>query len=236
LNNPVRYADPTGHSPIDGPCGYQGQDCGGSLPTPPPTSPPNIPNGGGDGCTNSLCLPQPPNDPPSNGGGTLTSAPASNLEAFATILDTGAMGFNGVYALTGDLVGVVCPSCYPYVIGGYQYYSYIPNSISTVSMILWIMEGVDSGENSLTINQTSQGTTVSLTVSQDTIAAVGTNIAGWTLLKEPNAAFAVDALVAGYDYGRLGAIPLSDFTIPTWVNPTVTYNSNTGLEFSWQPK
>jgi hypothetical protein len=27
-NNPLRYIDPTGHLPIDGPCGYQGQDCG----------------------------------------------------------------------------------------------------------------------------------------------------------------------------------------------------------------
>jgi hypothetical protein len=44
LNNHVRYADPTGHSPIDGPCGYQGQDCSSPLPTPSGGG-----NGGGNG-------------------------------------------------------------------------------------------------------------------------------------------------------------------------------------------
>jgi hypothetical protein len=50
LNNPVRYTDPTGHSPIDGPCGYQGQDCSSPLPPPPP---PWLSSGGDDGVPNS---------------------------------------------------------------------------------------------------------------------------------------------------------------------------------------
>jgi hypothetical protein len=51
-NNPIRYTDPTGHSPIDGPCGYQGQDCGSPIPASPsplPTPPNNPPNGGEGG-------------------------------------------------------------------------------------------------------------------------------------------------------------------------------------------
>jgi hypothetical protein len=152
------------------------------------------------------------------------------VAAMATVLDTGAALLNGGYALVGDIVGLICEVCYGVVIWGYWYYSFIPNSISTLSMGLWIMDGVDTGENSLTITQSS----ISLSVSQDTIAAVGTNITGWTILKEPNIAFAVDAAVAGYDYGRLGAIPLLDITIPTWINPTLTYDTKTGLNFSWQ--
>jgi hypothetical protein len=101
-------------------------------------------------------------------------------------------------------------------------------------MGLWIMDGIDTGENSLKLSQTPQGTTTALSVSQDTILAVGTNIAGWALLREPNAAFFVDAGVAGYDYGRMGMIPAVDYTIPSWINPTITYSTNTGLDFSWQ--
>jgi hypothetical protein len=104
----------------------------------------------------------------------------------ATVIDTIAMTFNGSYALVGDLVFLACQGCYPYVVGAYHYYSYIPNTISTMAMAFWIMDGVDTGENSFTIAQTTQGTTISVSVSQDTIVAIGTNIAGWTVLKEPN--------------------------------------------------
>ena len=96
-------------------------------------------------------------------------------------------------------------------------------------MGLWILDGVGTGENSLTISQTE----VSVSVAQDTIIAVGTNIAGWTVLKEPNVAFLIDAGVAGYDYARMGEIPFVDYTLPAVINPTLTYNTSTGFDFSW---
>ena len=63
----------------------------------------------------------------------------------------------------------------------------------------------------------SEGTEFSLLLSQNTLLAVGANIAGWTVLKEPNVAFFIDAEVAGYDYGHLGMIP-SVPTIPAYIN------------------
>jgi hypothetical protein len=119
------------------------------------------------------------------------------------------------------------------VLAAYQYYSYIPNTISTVSMGLWFMDGVSTGENNLRISQTSQGTNVSISLSQDTLVAAVTNLAGWTVLREPNAAFLVDAGVAGYDYARTGAIPFTDYTLPALTNPTLTYHPSTGFDFSW---
>ena len=156
---------------------------------------------------------------------------ANNVGAFATLLDTGAAGLNGIYALVGDIVIAVCAVCEVGVLGIYRFYSFIPNSISTLAMLFWIGQGVLTGENNFTITPTSQGTTVSLSVSQDTIVAVGTNIVGW-LIPEPNIAFGLDTIVAGYDYGRSGVISFLP-TIPTWINPTITYNTNSGFDFSW---
>jgi hypothetical protein len=156
----------------------------------------------------------------------------SAVATMATVLDTIAAGLNGGYAVVGDIVGLVCAGCYPFVVSLYQPFSAVPNSVSTLSMFLWIADGASTGENSFTFSQTSPGTNISLSVSQDTVVAVGTNAAGWTVLREPNAAFYVDAAVAGYDYGRMGMIPFTDFTIPAIINPTVTYNTGTGLDFS----
>ena len=158
----------------------------------------------------------------------------SEVATMATVLDTAAAVLNGGYALTGDIVFFVCPTCYGAVIWGYSIFSYVPNSLSTVAMGLWFMDGVDSGENNLTITQTAEQTTLSVSLSQDTVLAVGTNLAGWTVLREPNVAFFVDAGVAAYDYGRLGTIPFVETTIPTWINPTVTYDTRNGIDFSWQ--
>jgi RHS repeat-associated protein len=222
LGNPLRYTDPTGHICVnnngtDDEVSMSGDCHGGENPHY---------TGGLVGSPSGW---EPEDDEPDN---TQPSAVAT----MAMVLDTAAMALNGGYALVGDLIFIVCQGCYPAVVGTYHFYSYIPNTISTVAMVLWIMDGVETGENNLTVTQTSQGTTVSFSVSQDTLVAVGTNIAGWTLLKEPNAAFAVDAAVAGYDLGRFGAIPFIDFVIPARINPTITYNTNTGWDFSWQQK
>jgi tRNA(adenine34) deaminase len=157
-----------------------------------------------------------------------------NVGDFATLLDSFAALSNGAYAVTGDLVTLACPGCYPLVLAGYRYYSYIPNSISTVSMGLWVGQGFITGENSFSIAQSSSETTVSLSISQDSIAAINTNTIGW-LIPEPNVAFALDSAVVGYDYGRSG---LGDLirpqTIPTWINPTFSYNTSNGFNFSWR--
>ncbi|MBL8099773.1 MAG: hypothetical protein JNK81_11365 [Anaerolineales bacterium] len=227
-NNPINFIDPTGHWE----CNFDPDECaflkkhnsGSGITI-------NKSNTGGGGSSGSS----------GNGGGIIKpkneddSPPVSAVATFATVLDTIALGMNGAYAVVGDIVGLVCNGCYPYVVGAYQYYSFLPNIVSTISMGLWIMEGVDTGENNLKISKFSKEVTISLSVSQDTIVAVGTNIAGWTVLKEPNVAFAVDAAVATYDYGRLGAIPFVG-TIPTLINPTFEFNSNTGFDFSWNQR
>jgi hypothetical protein len=160
---------------------------------------------------------------------------ANNVGAFATLLDNISAGFNGVYAVGGDLISVVCPECYPGVLAVYQYYSILPNTVSTISMGLWIGQGIISGENNVSIIQASNETVVSLSVSQDSLVAVTTNVAGWTILKEPNIATIVDAGVVAYDYGRsgLGEI-IQPGAIPTWINPTISYSTVAGLKFNWR--
>lgn len=233
--NPLRYVDPSGHNPR---CGPDGIHCGvdptqattGSLLGPQwnNNSGSASSSGGGNSGLSDGNATIPLMDGTSN-----INTPPSAIATMATVLDTIAMTFNGGYALVGDLVFLACQGCYPYVVGAYHYYSYIPNTISTMAMAFWIMDGVDTGENSFTIAQTTQGTTISVSISQDTIVAIGTNIAGWTVLKEPNVAFAVDAAVAGYDYARLGAIPFTDYKLPAWINPTIVYNTISGWDFSW---
>jgi RHS repeat-associated protein len=220
-NNPLRYTDPTGHmqasegyTESDGQCSAGDTSCNWLQ-------------------TSQDKLKKPKKDK-TNGRDGQTPSP-SGVATMATVLDTSAMALNGGYAFVGDLIGLVCKHCYPVVIGVYEYYSYIPNTVSTVSMLLWIADGAETGENRLTRTQTSQGTTTSFSVSQDTIVAVGTNALGWRI-KEPNVATALDIGVAGYDLARLGTIPFVDYTLPAFINPTLTYNTNTGLDFSWQQK
>jgi RHS repeat-associated protein len=201
-NNPINRSDPSGHK-----CTPE-DDC-------------LTPHGG----TPSVDAPIPA-DPDAKKSGDKT------LEGVATVLDTAAALENGVYAITGDLVGLVCTFCYPYVVSFYQVYSYIPNITSTISMVLWGIDGYETGENNYSAINISGNTYVSASVSQDTIVAVGTNLAGWNILKEPNAAFAVDAGVAVYDYGRSGNLPFK-ITIPAWINPTFSYNTNSGFKFTW---
>ena len=129
-------------------------------------------------------------------------------------------------------MGIACPECYPFVLAGYRFYSYIPNSISTVSMSLWIGQGFITGENSLAISQTPEGTIFSLSVSQDSIVAVTTNTIGW-LIPEPNLATGLDIAVVGYDYGRSG-LESTPSIIPTWINPTLSYSTNNGWNISWK--
>ena len=127
---------------------------------------------------------------------------ANNVGSFATVLDAIAAGLNGVYAITGDLVVLVCQGCEVGVLAIYQYYSILPNLVSTLSMGLWVTQGILAGENNVSIDATSQGTSISVSVAQDTIVAVITNVLGWTVLKEPNMAFVVDAGVFAYDFAR----------------------------------
>jgi hypothetical protein len=162
----------------------------------------------------------------------------NNIEGFAIFLDFYAALMNSGYALTGDLVALVCPECEGPVVAIYQYYSILPNTVSSIAGGLWFMNGVLTGENSIRRNQTSNGTTISVSMSQDTAVALVTNYLGWTVLKEPNAATAVDVGVAFYDIDRsessskLLHIPY----IPAFINPTISFNANSGFNFSWQGK
>jgi len=159
---------------------------------------------------------------------------ANNVGSFAMLLDDIAAISNGLYAVVGDLVIVICPICEVGVLGVYQFYSFIPNTISTFSMGLWFMQGVLTGENNFSYRTSSEGTSWSMSVSQDTIIAVATNALGWTVLKEPNLAFGVDVAVAGYDHARAGAIPFINYALPSWINPTLSYDTSTGIDFSWR--
>jgi RHS repeat-associated protein len=201
-NNPIMNIDPTGHK-----CTPE-DDC--------------LTSHGG---TPSVSDPIPP-DP------KVKKNANKSLEGIATVLDSAAAVENGVYAITGDLIGLVCFVCLPYVLSGYQVYSFIPNITSTISMVLWSIDGFGTGETNFSVTNISGNTYVSAKVSQDTIVAVGTNIAGWQVLKEPNAAFAVDAVVAMYDYGRSSNLPFK-IILPTQINPTFYYNNNSGFTFSW---
>lgn len=102
-------------------------------------------------------------------------------------------------------------------------------------MAFWIADGIIKGENSLYFSPSPDDFTISLSVSQDTIVAVGTNIAGWTAppLREPNVATGVDIAVLAYDVAGLG-IPGTDIRLSTFINPTFTYDTQTGFDFSWQ--
>jgi hypothetical protein len=209
-NNPLRYTDPSGHMRIqDGPQQDKFKQSVADKYVPKPKK---------------------KDKDDERGRRNTNDGEISNVAAMATTLDTISAALNGAYAIVGDIVILTCPHCELAVLAGYQYYSYIPNSISTISMGLWVMDGVATGENDITISQNS----VSISVSQDTLLAAGTNLAGWTVLREPNAAFLVDAGVAGYDYARLGMIPFVDYTLPAFINPTLTYSTSRGFDFSWQ--
>ncbi len=97
-------------------------------------------------------------------------------------------------------------------------------------MGLWVGQGFITGENSFSITQTPQETNISLSVSQDSIVATTTNMAGW-LIPEPNIATALDSAVLAYDFGRSGIIPT--LSIPTWINPNLSYSTEYGFSFGW---
>lgn len=116
LNNPVRYVDPSGHAARQPMHDYDDDQPKNYNPLP--------------------IIPKKVNDNPvlpSGSDGTGDEEFAKNLGDFATVLDNVAFFNNAAYALVGDIVILNCPVCAPFVLGGYQLYSYIPNSISTVS-------------------------------------------------------------------------------------------------------
>jgi hypothetical protein len=207
LNNPLKYTDPTGHRQCED---YQGS------------------------CLSENQVTKEYKQQLEKIRESAHKKKTSAVASMATVLDTVAAGLNGVYALGADVIGAVCSACYLPVVGVYQYFSILPNAVSSLSMMLWIGDGIDTGENRFTTYSNGTSTTISASMSQDTIVAVTTNIAGWTVLREPNAAFGVDAAVAGYDYGRIDSIPLLNISVPSWINPTLSYNTNTGFSFSWR--
>jgi RHS repeat-associated protein len=225
-NNPVRYTDPTGHR-----CVAEDGEDEGCL---------NDDGSKGAGFTGYASSSSGSSSNASKGcGGQWQRTcrggepPVSNLALMSTLLDSYAFGLNAIYAIVGDLVGFVCPGCYGFVESVYQYYMILPNSVSTIAMGLWIADGIESGETSFSVTQTSLDATITLSVSQDSLISVASNIAGWTVLRDPNLASMVDAGVAGYDFARLGAIPGINFTLPSFINPTISYNTSTGWDFSW---
>jgi len=97
-------------------------------------------------------------------------------------------------------------------------------------MIAWIVDGTLTGENALVITGDKEQFKMALSVSQDTLISVPTNIAGWTVLREPNGATLVDAGVLLYDALRIG-VPDSDLQIDASVNPSLYYSPASGLSF-----
>ena len=223
-NNPVRYTDPTGHqaerdgsqqSGSSDPCvryGYGTPQCPSIQPT---TS---NGTGGGEGCEEEDGF--------------------SFLAWMATGMDTAAALLNIAYFIPYAVIGLLCAPCIAPMLGVYQIYSAIPNSVSTVAMVLWAAEGIRTGQTSISWNFESSntgdfsttnivsGSTISLSIDQDTAVAVATNAAGWTILREPGSATIVDLAVAAYDYTRnAGVFPA--------VNPTFSYSTNSAWSFSW---
>jgi hypothetical protein len=212
LNNPLRYTDPTGHRCVE--AGFEGS-CSSVE----------------DKTTKKWKADL---EAARNRNKKKHDSPTPTA-IIATLLDDAAAATNLVYAAVGDAIGLACAPCYLGVVDVYQVYSVIPNSISTLATGVWIADGVIKGENNLAISQTSQGANLSLSISQDTIVSVTTNTLGWTILREPNLATGVDLAVAAYDTAGLG-IPGTNIKLPTFVNPTLTYNIGSGFGFSWHQK
>jgi hypothetical protein len=92
-----------------------------------------------------------------------------------------------------------------------------------VSMVLWVTQGMVTGDNRVTANEDSLAVSASL----DTLISVGTNAAGRTVLSDPFSASAVDVAVLLYDIGRLPSPygPMNDASPPMSmhaVRPSIT--------------
>jgi RHS repeat-associated protein len=219
-NNPVRYTDPTGHG-VD--CGVGGNDpCPSDPPQKTYCEDPEATNYGAEGS----CI--------TGDEDESISLPA----ALATGYDTAAFLLNAGYAIVGGVIVYIYPPSVVAVVGAYQLYSIIPNTLSSGATVFWFIEGIRTGQTSISMNFESPGTEdfsttniisgarISLSIDQDTAVSVVTNTAGWTVLKDPWSATIVDEGVAVYDYGRnLKYIPS--------VNPTFSYSTNSGWSFSW---
>ena len=146
-----------------------------------------------------------------------------SLGLFGTVGDTLAFLLNTAYTLPADVLSLIYPPAYSSVLGVYQIYSVVPNTISTFSMISWAGQGLVTGDNYFDYHVSESNAAFSISISLDTAVAVGTNVAGWTVLRDPNIATAVDGIVANYDYMRYNSIP----SVP---NLSVSLNTSAG----WQ--
>jgi RHS repeat-associated protein len=204
LNRPLVFADPTGHFEVEG-----------SL------------------CSSLSCADDPLYDLNHDADSEDTETnPPSIPAALGALFDFAAFGTNFIYAAVGYGLTLVFPPMLRAVLDAYQLYSLIPNSLSTLALLAWAADGVITGENSLSISAQPGHVGLSMSVSQDTIVTGVTTYAGWTVLREPAGAFLVDAGVLAYDSARVG-VPGTQIRIDPFVNPTLSYYSDTGFSWSW---
>jgi hypothetical protein len=151
----------------------------------------------------------------------------SGYEDVATMVDLMAFLANAGFTVPAYLVVVACGgTCIPEVAVAYSAYSVIPNGISTLSGIQWIIADFLKGNNDIAAYSSISEFELTLNIGQDTVLAVTTNVLGWTVLREPATATMVDAGVIGYDLaGQFGVLP-------TVFRPSFSYNSNLGFQFS----
>ncbi|MBE7435976.1 MAG: RHS repeat-associated core domain-containing protein [Anaerolineales bacterium] len=139
---------------------------------------------------------------------------AKGISVFATLLDAYAFGRNAfdAFVFTGlsAIPGMAGPA-----LAAYQIDSLYINTVSTAAMSLWITNDYLLGENTATLNAQENQFVYTVSVGQDTIAAVSTNVAGWTR-RDPYSSTVIDAAVLAYDVTRSPF--LDQPIIPTYGN------------------
>jgi RHS repeat-associated protein len=207
-SNPVKYNDPTGHMQAcaDG-------DAGGGC---------------GEGLDTILPLLKSRHEAELEKRREKYASTISGVEDVATMVDFMVFLANAGFTIPAYLVVAACAgACLPEVAIAYSAYSIIPNGISTLSGIQWIVADFLKGSNDIAVYSTTSEFELTINMGQDTALAVSTNALGWTILKEPFTATMVDAGVAGYDLGGQFGV------VPTVFSPSFSFNSNNGFQFLW---
>jgi hypothetical protein len=235
VNNPLRFADPTGHRPVEEQGGTHGcsnsKYCQNGRPKSPSTKKSNDKDEISLGFdTRDIC----------NYGNCKSAATAAGLAA--TALDSFAFGMNLTFMGIVDASAAIgFPMGLGAALAAYKLASPIPNMIGTMGGLMWGVQGVLLGTNyvaaGVTLNTTHgliNEAHISGAVSQDTIVAGVLDGSSWAL-PEPNSAAVVSGAGVAYDVLRNPLSPsLSSAPpiIPTIFNPNfaVSYDftSNSG--------
>jgi RHS repeat-associated protein len=142
------------------------------------------------------------------------------LRTAGQVYDTAAFVTNALYMIPADAIMLANPASIPAVEGFYQFYSYIPNSLSTVGTISWLAHDFVTKDNVFSITPTPKGSRFSLTLSQDSIVSATATALGWTVAKDINVATIIDSSTVMYDMFRSPTAKKSGLSIPTLIRPT----------------